>query len=352
MKHKKHFALCLFTAILLLCSCKGSQSYSSLQFYAMNTIIDVTVSQKDFDFSELENYVYQTEKLLSKTNPESDIFRLNEDGVCELSDITAELIRLSKLISNETGGAFDICSGALSELWDITSENPKIPSDADIRKAVNLCGNDKLVLNGNTAVITETGAKADLGAVAKGYCAEKCIEMLKAQGIENAMVSFGGNVAVTGSSQSNLSKGKTGWNIGIKNPDDTSDIIGYINLSDKVTAVSGDYERYFEKDGKRYCHIFDISTGFPASSGLRSAAVICENGAIADALSTALFVMGAEKSLELYNSGLYSFEAVLISDNAEIFLTDGITDSFVKNPTAKNSYGQKYIYKALSQLNI
>jgi len=170
---------------------------------------------------------------------------------------------------------------------------------------------------------------------------------MKQNGVTDGMASFGGNVSVTGSSKANKEKGVQGWNVGIKNPDDEGGILGYFTLQDKTVAVSGDYERYFELDGKRYHHIFDVKTGYPAKSGLRSAAVICSDGLSADALSTALFVMGLDKASEFYKSSGLDFEALLVTDDARIFITPGIAGKFTPDTSAKTSDGKAYTINTL-----
>lgn len=342
------FALSL-AVLILLSGCKKRREYSYVQFFAMDTVIELQ-SDTDNGTDEVESYTSQLENGISAKINDSEISRLNASGSATLSPEVYSMLEKAAYVSDITDGAFDLCSGTLVNLWNITSENPKIPTENEISDAIESCGTENLTLNDGNAVLNKQ-SKVDPGGFAKGYAAQKCIEILKDNGAQNAMISFGGNVAVTGSSQSNEKKSEDGWNIGIKNPDDTSAIIGYARLCDTVIAVSGDYERYFEKDGVRYHHIFDTKTGFPADSSLRSAAVICNDGLYADALSTALFVMGPQKSLEFYNKKLIEFEAVLICSDGTVLITDGLYDSFIPDGTAANSDGKHYVFKPLSNIN-
>ncbi len=348
MKHIK-IILSAFLCTALLCSCSLKEHYTSYSLFAMNTIIEVQFSPQNYDLSKTEQHISHLEQTLSRTIQESDISQINANRSHKVSDTTYMLLEKSKKLYTDTNGAFDVCSGALTQLWNISGGNTQIPSQNDILCAVETCGADSLTLKDATAYLTEDGTLVDLGGIAKGYAAQTCIELMKQTGVKNAMISFGGNVAVTGASQNNASKGKDGWVIGIKNPDNAQEAVGHLTLTDTVIAVSGDYERYFEKDGKRYCHIFDAKSGYPANSGIRSAAVICKDGAVADALSTALFVMGAKDALDFYNSGLYNFEAILITSDGKVLLTDKVSKDFTPNSNAKNKDAAAYSYITLSE---
>ena len=337
----------LFASCVFIYGCGKIKAYGDYVFFAMDTVAEIRSDADETALKNVENFALETEKLLSKTLEESDIYSLNRDGKAEVSEVTSELLKKTKKLSEDTSHAYDVCAGALTELWDVTGDNPRVPDDESINTALELCGSDYLAAEGNTVRLSKSGVVADLGGAAKGYCAEKCLELLKQNGTQNALVSFVSSIAVTGSSENNAKMGVSGWNIGIKNPDDTTGLVGYVTVCDKVVSVSGDYERYFEKDGQRYCHIFDIKTGYPAKSGLRSAAVICSDGALSDALSTALFVMGRERAAEFYYNGGYEFEAVLITDKAEVLITPGIYGDFTSDNGAKTLNGEKYTFAEL-----
>ena len=149
---------------------------------------------------------------------------------------------------------------------------------------------------------------------------------------------MGGNIGVFGT-KPNSEKFK----IGICDPDDASGVVGYLSISSGFISVSGDYERYFEENGERYHHIIDPATGYPAKSDVRSVAVYANNGAAADALSTALFVMGEEKALEFYGENKIAFEAIIINKNHEIILTDGVS------PDDFELAGENYVLKTQAE---
>ena len=341
-------------AVLTICSvllfgCREKHDFLNRTMFAMDTVITLSAENlSDYRADMIESYIRECEEIFSKTVTNSEISVLNEKRTALLSPTAARVVSESLEISKNTDGAFDICAGALSDLWDITSGNNIIPDEKSIQNAKETCGYEKISFSDYTAKLENNGTLVDLGGVVKGFCAGICLDLLEEYKCENACVSLGGNVAVKGSSKNNMDNGKTGWNVGIKNPDDVSGIIGYLNLTDTTVAVSGDYERYFEKDGKRYHHIFDTSTGFPSDSGLRSVAVVSRDGLVADALSTALFVMGKDRAQEFIKKGIYDFECVLVSHDGTVYMTKPLYDVFTPEPYAKNGDGVEYTYEILA----
>lgn len=323
---------------LLFCSC-GMRSES---FFAMDTYITVKANGIDANLLEkLKSEVYADENRFSKTFATSEIYKFNNstEGM-EVSSETAELIALALEIAEKTDGAFSPVLGSLCDLWDIKSENPRVPDDTEIAAALEVCKVENIAVSENVISKTNAGTKIDLGAIAKGYTAEKCMKILKNGKAKDALVSFGSSVACTGHSD-----GKHGgWNIGIKNPFDNSEIMGSVRLYDSCLGVSGAYERYFIKDSERYHHILSPKTGYPANSDIESTAVITQSGALADALSTALFVMGKEKALSLYESGIFDFEAVLIMQDGNVYVTKGLEADFEFNSSATGKHGNNLVY--------
>lgn len=323
---------------LFFCSC-GMRSES---FFAMDTYITVKANGIDKKLlEELKSEVYADENRFSKTFATSEVYKFNNSvqGV-EVSSETAELIAFALEISEKTHGNFSPVLGSLCDLWNINSENPRVPDDAEIAAALEVCKIQNITVSENTVSKTNPDTKIDLGGIAKGYTAERCIKILKDGKAKDALVSFGSSVACTGHSD-----GKHGgWNIGIKNPFNTSEIIGSVRLYDSCLGVSGAYERYFIKDGERYHHILSSKTGYPARSDIESTAVISKSGALADALSTALFVMGKEKAFSLYKSGIFDFEAVLIMQDGNVYTTKGLEADFEFNSSATDKHGNNLVY--------
>ncbi len=301
--------------MISLCSC---ESYNENTLYAMNTFIYFKTEEKlPAGTSELINGY---ERKLSRTLPGSYIYMINQGGEIQTDEQTSELIKSSLELCRDTGGSFDISCGALTDLWNITSGDDLVPNEEQITAALEYVGYEKITVDKD--LVNANGVRIDLGGVAKGYVAQRTVEFLKNNGINSGFVSFGGNVAVIGPK----TNGEP-WAVGMKDPKNTSTVVGNLMLREGYVSVSGGYERYFEKDGEIYHHIFDPKTGKPASSDIISVAVVCENGAVADGLSTAMFVMGKEKSKELYDSKKYDFETIIITEE-KMYISYGLNDIF------------------------
>lgn len=265
--------------------------------------------------------IQRLDRLLDKNDPESDIYRLNHaQGVPTSSDSeTWELLSLAYTYAQQTGGAFDPTINAVSELWGIGSDQERVPSAEELSNALKQVGYEKLILSDGKAQLKD-GATIDLGGIAKGYAADRAITILKQYGIERAVLSLGGNVYVLG----NAKNGQP-WKVGIQDPDHSQEIVATLSLTNCSAVTSGDYERYFEQNGVRYHHLLDPQTGYPSNQGVRSVTVLCESSTRADAYSTALFVMGAEKGLSFCQE--QGIDAVFVLADGSIRYTDGLKDS-------------------------
>lgn len=322
----------LLGAALTGCSSPASSaSYSDTGTY-FDTVITITVYGKDNEdliqdcFDMAEHY----EQLFSRTINDSDISRINNaDGAyVTVDDETIDLLEKSLYYCQLTDGVFDITVGALSDLWDITNNPGVIPDDADIRAALDTIGYEYVSVRGNEVAITHAGTKLDLGAIAKGYIADRMKEYLVEQGVTSGMINLGGNVLVIGDKPDG-----TPFNIGIQKPfDETNSTIGAASVSDLSVVSSGNYERYFELDGKIYHHIMDTSTGYPVDNNLFDVTIFSEESVDGDALSTTCFSLGLEKGMELIES-LDNTEAIFITSDYEIHTSSGIGDDITFQET-------------------
>ncbi|MFA6948875.1 MAG: FAD:protein FMN transferase [Eubacteriales bacterium] len=283
----KKIALLLIIALMLISSASCGKANGRRSFFALDTYIEIDAPDASEELlRRCEQLVYRLEDILSATIETSDIARFNaSEGYLELSDETAEVIRISLDIAAETSGAFDPTLGALVELWNIPYAD-STPSDADIALALTHTGYEKLTLDGSVLTCSDPKLSIALGGAAKGYICQRAVELLKSE-CSYGIVSFGGNIGVFGEKPDG-----SAWRVAVKNPENPDEIADVIEISSGFVSVSGDYERYIEVGGVRYCHIFDRSTGFPPVNGVHSAAVWSNNGTAADALSTAVFVLG------------------------------------------------------------
>lgn len=293
----------------------------------MDTIIYYNVAHDGADelLDACEAATAALEASLSATMAESEVFRFNEsaDGIA-LSDDTAALVGLALEIHGVLP-AYDITVAPLVSLWNVAhaGDGWTPPSDDDIASALALVGAERLTLADGVLSKPDADIAIDLGGIGKGWALGKAASLIDAAG-SYGTVSFGGNIAVIGTKADG-----SDWRVGVKNPADPTHLCAKLDISSGIVAVSGGYERYAEYDGKRYHHILDPQTGYPSDSDLASAAVWVpgideRSGALCDALSTALFVMGREAALGFYESGVYEFEALLIGADGTITATGGL----------------------------
>ena len=292
--------------------------------YAMDTFMTLKAygSSGQTAIDSAKEEIQRLEKLFNVNDPDSDISKINNSkgrGV-DVSVDTAELIKISLEVSQETNGALDISVYPVLKEWGFTSEEYKIPSDKKLSELLENVGYEKITLEGNTVTVPE-GYAIDLGSVAKGYTSDRLWDIMKEKGVSSALINLGGNVQTVGKKP-----GGELWKVAIENPEDTSSYICTINVENKAVVTSGNYERYFQgEDGNLYWHIIDPADGYPADNGIISATVIGEKGVICDALSTALFVMGKDKAME-YCKAHREIEAVLVDDKMNVYITDGLSD--------------------------
>ena len=317
--------LLLLAALTLFTACaKEKGEYYTREIYCMNTVISINVPSDTKAVEGLCNEavynIYELESDLSVTMGESDVTKFNQSATeyAPKEDLLT-LMQYALDMAKNTDGAYDPTVLPLTELWNIT-EGGYLPTDSEVAMALSTVGYGAVSIE-DGKLLKSSAVRVDLGSIAKGYALGKTVNQLS-ENIPYGMVSFGGNVGVWGTKPDGSL-----WEIGIKNPLDTEKIIGKILVSSGYVSVSGDYERYFEKDGKRYHHIFDPKTGYPADNGIRSVAVYTTDATAGDALSTALFVMGYDKAIELYNSGEYDFEALFVIDG-DIKMTEGMEEMF------------------------
>ncbi len=242
--------------------------------------------------------IQRLEFLFSPYIETSEIYKINKNA--HLSPVKTEgevfeVLKRCRQVSEITDGAFDITLKPLKDVWNMKSESPTVPSKESIDGALLVCGYENLTLENGCVFFEKEGMALDLGGAVKGYAADRAAKVIKDAGVKNALIDIGGNVYALGKSP----KGKA-WKIGLQHPGkDRGEYFEAIELSDKTCVTSGSYERYFESDGKVYHHIMDRQTGYSADSGLVSVSVVSKSSFEADMASTAAFVMGAEKFLEV-----------------------------------------------------
>ncbi len=311
---KRCIALLLTLLLLLPFGCRSVETLSSAVGFACDTVVTIRAYADQQTVDDAMRLIRDYERVLSRTVEDSDIWKLNHanGAPVEVDPETAQLLRLALEISAQSGGAFSVTIAPLSALWDFKADPPTLPDADALQAAAALVDDANVRIDGNTVTL-KNGATLDLGGVAKGYIADRAADYLRSQGVRHACINMGGNVVVFGGKPDG-----TLWSIGVRDPNGTAEqSTEVLKLSDGAVVTSGNYERFFELDGVRYHHILDPKTGMPVQNGLASVTILSNDSALADALSTACFVLGPEQSRDLLSH--YGVRAIfLCADGSRI----------------------------------
>jgi len=289
--------------------------------FLMDTYVTIQVPGDARAIKTIEKALDRMEEVDRKfnvLNAESPLYRFNHENVPITDPEILALLETSFEVSSESGGAFDVTVYPLVDLWGFFRGASAVPARADIAACLENVGWRQLQIENGVLTRPRDGVKIDLGAIAKGYAVGEAVKVLKSAGVTSALIDAGGDIFAIGELQGRP------WKVGIRNPRGEG-VIGVLDVSDLTIVTSGDYERFFEKDGVRYHHILDPASGYPAS-GLMSVTVICGDAVRGDGLSTALFVMGAEKGMELVER-LDGVEALMVTQDKKILCSSGLQGS-------------------------
>lgn len=320
------FILLIFITTALFSSCSVGTSVKKTD-YLLGTIVSITIYEGnncEEIIDECFENIREFESKVSSTDINSTISNLNNSAYNNDVRVDSEIFNLisdSLLLCEESNGAFDIGLGKLIDIWGIGNGTVTVPDMNILEQYIGFVGYEHIVLNYEQATIRydDERVSINLGACAKGYALDKAVAFLKDKGVTSAILDFGGSIYTIGN------KNGDGFDIGIANPA-KSGIGGNISgISDISVVTSGDYQRYFEQDGKRYHHILDSRTAFPSESGVRSITVVCDNSFKADCLSTAAFVLGPQKGIELLNK--MDCDYIFFTDSDTI-VSDRLKDNF------------------------
>jgi FAD:protein FMN transferase len=355
------FASRLITALLLVLlvvgikylgsrnSAEESRKVTGFAFdtFTMGTVLTVKVRTADKDFAgkaagRAREEVQRIEKIFNPRKPESEISRLSDSrgsgSQVPLSPDMSRVLTAALRVTRISNGAFDPALCDLSKLWGFSEEIKRthVPDSAEIRAVMDSTTWSREIAvspDGRFATLGRRAGRLDLGAIAKGYAVDKAVEVLRLFGVKNALVNLGGEIGVLGAGSDG-----TDWRVGIQHPRKRDCHLGAVKLTDGVyVATSGDYERYFIENGKRYYHILDPATGYPAARSVVSVTIIGPSGLECDALATAAFVLGPEAGIKLLEQDNYEGMIVYAPDgNTEDGVLDykmtGGFDKYLKNP--------------------
>ena len=262
-----------------------------------------------------------------KENSEISKINLNAGVVPEkVSKDTYFVVKNSIKYSKVLEGTFDPTIRPLVKLWNIGAEKESIPKKNNIEEALKLVNYNNVILDeSNYSIMLKNKKQAlDVGGIAKGFAADEVRDIFYKHNIKSALIDLGGNIFALGSKEDN-----TPWKIGIQNPlKPRGEYVGILSVKDKSVVTSGNYERYFMKDGRRFHHIIDPKTGYPSQSKIISATIISDNSIDGDGLSTGVYIIGVNKALKIIE-GIQGIDAILITEDKEVYITSGIKEIFI-----------------------
>lgn len=342
MRRVISFALAL-ALVLGLTACFGppvdpDTVQESVQVIAMDTAMFISTYGRRSTGAAYasEDAIRALEDRLSRTKEDSAVSRLNQAGTLELGEQDGELAPLLDAAARyyrATGGAFDITVAPVVSAWGFTEDSFQVPAQAELDALLERVDGSAVRVEGRTVSLAP-GQSIDLGGIAKGYAADRLTEVFREYEVPRALARLGGNILAWGDRPDG-----TPWRIGVQDParpGEESAFVGVLALTGALAVTSGGYQRCFEEDGRRYHHIIDPATGYPADSGLTSVTVVADcageqdlPGAMCDAFSTALFVMGEERALEFRRSWTGDpFDLVLVTEDGRVVVTGGAAERF------------------------
>ncbi|MEN8261933.1 MAG: FAD:protein FMN transferase [Nitrospirota bacterium] len=330
------YALCALLFALIIPGCTENNRMYKESRVLMDTYCTITVvsPEKEAARGAIEAGFAEIQKLdllLNYFSDDSEISAINRaagNHPVKVSRETLDMMKKTLYISEMTNGVFDPTIAPVVSLWNFSKDmsNPLVPSKNIIASTVKLVDYEKVKIDSDKleVFLEDNDMELDLGGIAKGYAADRAVEAIKARGIKAALVAVAGDIRGFG-----LNTSGNAWKVGIQNPRPDSlsdkpweDIIASLHLGNMAISTSGDYQRFFIKDGKRFHHILDPETGFPAESDLVSVSVIAPEGYLSDSLSTTVFALGLERGLSfLESSGL---DGVLINAEKKVFVTKNL----------------------------
>lgn len=308
---------------------RETQTAHTKDLFAMDTFFSLKVYGFGGEdaLEQCAERIRELEGLLSVTGEGSDVWRINHPDSGYRIAVSADvclLIESALEIGDETYGALDITLYPVLREWGFTTGEYRIPQAESIQALLEKVDYKKIKPDTEEmTVLAPEGMEIDLGAVAKGYTGDCLVELLRNRGVTSAILDLGGNIQTLGAKPDGVP-----WRVAVKDPFEPDRELGVLEVTDKAVITSGGYERYFTgEDGRDYWHILDPADGYPADSGLVSVTVVGDSGVRCDGLSTALFVMGKEKAVELYRQA-GDFEMLLVTEDGGLYITEGLEDCF------------------------
>lgn len=307
------------------------------QVFAMDTVMMLTAYGPNAEaaLEAAEDRILELEADLDPESASGSVHALNAGagGQVKVSQDCYNVMSTSMEYWRLSGGALDPGMYPLSKAWGFIGGDYRVPDEAEIRALLAAKNTQGVQMDPTVAAAAvPAGMELSFGAVAKGYAAQTVADLMAEMGVTSGILSLGGNVQTLGQSKPDGSK----WQVAVQDPKDTGAYVGILSVGQAAVVTSGGYQRFFEQDGVTYIHILDPETGYPVDNDLLSVTVVTEDGAAADALSTALFVLGKDGALAFYDAQ-GGFELVMITKDDRVIITPGLDGLFTES-------GQGYDY--------
>jgi len=324
--------LCLL-ATVLLSACSPEAKAAAMKEkseYIFGTLVSLKLYEPvdDAVFQTVFDDLRDVDNRMTVKGIASELIAVNKaagTAPVVVSEDTYHVIDVAKRYAEESKGAFDITVYPVVALWNIGTDQARVPSPAEIEAGLKNIGYQDLILEPGTrsVFLKRPGMGLDLGGIAKGYAADRTAQKLKSLGVERGIINLGGNIIALGAKADG-----SPWKIGIQNPmSERGEYIGIVEAANQTVVTSGIYERYFEKDGKRYHHIIDTATGYPADNELAGVSILTTSSIDADALSTTCFVLGTEKALAFVKNKP-GVDVLFITKDKRVIMTAGFKKLF------------------------
>ena len=345
----KHIKTGRRIAAVMLCLCMllpltgcGESKMSQRQVFAMDTVMTLTAygNRAEAGLDAAQSVIQSMDSMLDPELETSTTYAINHaNGVnVSVSGQVAEMISTASTVYRQSGGALDLSLYPVIKRWGFTNGRYYVPTDDELAQDLSRKCFDKMILtsfpsSGSYAVSFPSYAEITFGAVAKGCASENAVAAMRNAGVTSGIVSLGGNVQTLG-----LKPDGSNWNVAICDPNNTSSYLGVISVGETAVITSGTYQRYFTQNNKTYHHLINPETGYPINNTLSSVTVICEDGTMADCLSTAMFILGESKALNYWRT-YGGFEMILVNKDNQITCTKGLMEDFT---LSNDSYTLKY----------
>ena len=339
--HRIAAALLCLCMLLPLSACGETKMYQK-QVFAMDTVMTLTAygNKAEAGLNAAQSVITSMDSMLDPDVETGTTYAINhaEGANVSVSGQVAKMLSTAQTVYNQSGGTLDLSLYPVIKRWGFTDGRYYVPSDEELAQDLARRAFDKMVLtsfpsSGSYAVSFPAGTEITFGAVAKGCASDYAIAAMRNAGVTSGIISLGGNVQTLG-----LKPDGTNWTIAVQDPNNSSSYLGVVSVGETAVVTSGTYQRYFTQNGKTYHHLINPETGRPINNTLTSVTIICEDGTLADCLSTALFIMGESKALNYWRT-YGGFEMILVNKDNQITCTKGLMEQFT---LANDSYTLRY----------